>query len=95
MIIAFTYLVSAALPMQAATPSRPGLNIEDGFSTSLSAPLQHIAAKGGDFAIRETSRTAGVQEPEQRLTFTLGAHVSLPLLNGSSASRKEAAHEAR
>ncbi|WP_323810180.1 hypothetical protein [Sphingobium baderi] len=95
MIIAFTYLVSAALPMPAATPSRPGLNIEDGFPTSLSAPRQQIASEGGDFSIRETSHTAGGQQPEQRLTFRLGAHVALPLLTGSSASRKEAAHEAR
>lgn len=95
MIIAFTYLVAVGLAVQAATPSRPALDIEDEFPTSLGAPRQHIAAKGGDFSIRETSLTAGVQQPEQRLTFKLGGHVALPLLTGSSASRKEAAHEAR
>ena len=95
MIIAFTYLVAAGLAVQAATPSPPGLDIDDELPTSLGAPRQHIAAKGGDFSIRETSRTAGVQQPKQRLTFTLGPHVSLPLLTGSSALRKGAAHEAR
>lgn len=95
MIIAFTYLVAAGLAVQAATPSPPSLDIEDELPTFLGAPRQHIDAKGGDFSIRETSLTAGVQQPKQLLTFTLGAHVALPLLSRSSASRKEPAHEAR
>lgn len=93
MIAAFTYLAAAGLAVQAATP-RPGLDFEDEFPTSFSAPRQHIAAESGDFSIREAPRTAGVQQPEQRRTFKLGAHVALPLLTGSSASRKETAHEA-
>lgn len=95
MIIAFTYLVAAGLAVQAATPSRLALDIEDERPTSLGAPRQQIAAVGGDFAIRETSHTAGGQQPEQRLTFRLGAHVALPLLTGSSALSREAAHESR
>lgn len=95
MIVTFTYLAAAGLAVQAATPSRPGLDFEDEFPTSFSAPRQQIAARGDDFSIREAPRTAGVQQPEQRRTFKLGAHVALPLLTGSSASRKEATHETR
>jgi hypothetical protein len=93
MIVAFTSLVATSLAVQAATLSRPERHSDDGLPISFATPRQHVVAEGGDFSIREASRAPGVQQPEQRLTFRLGAHVALPLPAGSSASRKEAAHE--
>ncbi|ANI79188.1 hypothetical protein [Sphingobium sp. EP60837] len=92
MIVAFTSLVATSLAVHAATLSRPEGHSDDGLPIS-ATPRQHVVAEGGDFSIREASRAPGVQQPDQRLTFKLGAHVALPLPAGSSASRTEAAHE--
>jgi hypothetical protein len=95
MIIVIISLVATSLGLQAAIPSRPERHSDDELPTSLDMPRQQVVADDVGFSIREASASLRAQQPAQRLTFKLGAHVALPRLTGSSASRKETTHEAR